>query len=183
MPTYAEVKLRPRVLVVTNDSTVFLEKNRIASAADMFGGRVTEVKNLVERLKSLTNDDGKPVVDVSFGIITTKYGFVPGDYQIMSYDEVMSDAAGYKEADERKKYVEQTSFLTRPFDLTIICVPNDMFGMFLEYDDIADGKLVAITSEKYKEECEKHGWMWLLRKGARVGNDNADRIVERVKTL
>ena len=48
---YAETKLMKRVLIVTNDSTVFLVKNRIATAFELFGGRVTEVKKLVERLE------------------------------------------------------------------------------------------------------------------------------------
>ena len=79
---YAETKLMKRILIVTNDSTVFLVKNRIATAFELFGGRVTEVKNLVKRLDTAVDDRGQKLCDVSFGVITTKYGFVPGNYQI-----------------------------------------------------------------------------------------------------
>ena len=42
------------VLVITNDSTVFTT-TRWVSAAEMFAGRVTEVKNLVESLAEISN--------------------------------------------------------------------------------------------------------------------------------
>lgn len=176
---YAETKTYTRVLVVTNDSTVFNVRKRLCAASDMFGGRVTEVRNLVDRLDSAVDDRGRKLCEVSFGIITTRYGFVPGSYQITDYPEVMSDRAGYEEADARKGYVEQTSFLMRPFDLTVLCVPNDMFAMFLDRGEMPDGRVVAVTSQRFKAECEAHGWVWLERRGARVGSANADEI-ERV---
>ena len=113
---YAETKLQKRVLIVTNDSTVFLVKNRIATAFEMFGGRMTEVKKLVERLDRAENDKGEKLCDVSFGVISTKYGFVPGNYQIMEYPHVMSNREEYIQADLDKNFVSQTSFITRPFD-------------------------------------------------------------------
>lgn len=180
---FAEMKMRKRVLVVTNDSTVFLVKGRLATPYDIFGGRVTEVKNLVKRLDTAVDDKGRKLCDVSFGVITTKYGFVPGNYQITDYPDVMSDADGYREADERRGFVEQTSFLTRPFDKTVMCVPNDMFAMFLEKGDIWDGRLIAVTSPKYREECERRGWNWLERRGARVGDANADEIERIIRSL
>ncbi len=178
-----ETRLGKRILIVTNDSTVFLEKGRIATPFEMFGGRVTEVKNLVKRLDTATNEKGNKLCDVSFGVITTKFGFVPANYQITSYDDVMSDKAGYLKADAEKGFVEQTSFLTRPFDRVIMCVPNDMFEMFLERDQIPNGRLIAVTGTKFKDECEKRGWVWLERKGARVGNDNADEIERLIREL
>lgn len=178
-----ETKLLKRILIVTNDSTVFLNKNRLDSAFNMFGGRMTEVKNLVARLDTATDENGKKLCDVSFGIISTKYGFVPGNYMITGYDDVMSDKEGYLEAEERKQYVEQVSYLTQPFDKVIFCMPKDMFSMFLEADQIQNGKLIAITSPDFKEECEKRDWVYLERRGARVGNENADRIEEIVREL
>lgn len=176
---YAELKMGTRVLIVTNDSTVFNARNRLASAYDMFGGRVTEVKNLVSRLDTATDERGSKLCEVSFGVITTKYGFVPGNYQIVDYPDVMSDRRGYEEADARKGFVEQTSFLMRPFDVVVLCVPNDMFAMFLERGGMPDGKLIAVTSPRFREDCERHGWVWLERRGARVGSANADEI-ERI---
>ena len=186
MPTrlVTETKIQKRVLVVTNDSTVFLEnKNLIAQAFDMFGGRVTEVKKLVAHLDTATKEDGSKLCDVSFGVISTKYGFVPGNYMISGYDEVMSDKAGYEDCEKRKQFVEQVSYLTQPFDKTIMCVPKDMFAMFLEADQIRDGALIAVTSPDFKEECEKRNWTFLERKGARVGEENAKKIEEIIRAL
>lgn len=182
VPLMTEMKLRKRILIVTNDSTVFL-KQGLCTPWDAFGGRVTEVKNLVARLDTAVDCKGGKLVDVSFGVITTKYGFVPGNYQIMPYVDVMSDRKGYEEAEERKGFVEQMSYLTKPFDKTVLCVPNDMFRMFLEKGDIEDGKLIAVTSPEFKDECEKRGWVWLERRGARVGSSNADEIERLVRDI
>ena len=179
----AETKLRQRVLVVTNDSTVFLVRNRIDTAYNMFGGRVTEVKNLVRRLDEAVRDDGSKLCDVSFGVITTRYGFVPGNYQIMEYPDVMSTREEYEAADAARDFVAQTSFLTKPFDKVVMCVPKDMFAMFLEADAIDDGKLIAVTSPDFREECERRGWTWLERRGARVGDANADEIERLVREM
>ena len=179
-----ETVLQTRILVVTNDSTVFLKnKNLVAQAFDMFGGRVTEVKNLVARLDTAKKEDGNKLCDVSFGVISTKYGFVPGNYMISGYDEVMDSKEGYQDCEERKQFVEQVSYLTQPFDKTIICVPKEMFRMFLEADQIRDGAVIAVTSPEFKEECEKRNWTFLERKGARVGDANADRIEELIRAL
>ncbi len=176
------MRLGKRILVVTNDSTVFL-KRALSTPWEIFGGRVTEVKNLVERLDTAVDGKGGKLCDVSFGVITTKYGFVPANYNILPYDGVMSDRKGYEEADGRKHFVEQTSFLTRPFDKVVMCVPNDMFEMFLDRGQIEDGKLIAVTSPRFREECERRGWTWLERRGARVGSGNADEIERLVREL
>ena len=179
-----ETVFQKRILVVTNDSTVFLEnKNLVAQAFDMFGGRVTEVKRLVARLDTATKENGSKLCDVSFGVISTKYGFVPGNYMISGYDEVMSDKAGYEDCEKRKQFIEQVSYLTQPFDKTIFCVPKDMFKMFLDADQIRDGCVIAITSPEFKEECEKRNWTFLERKGSRVGSENADKIEELIRAL
>lgn len=183
MKFITETVMQKRILIVTNDSTVFLNPNRIDTAFNMFGGRATEVKKLVARLDTAVDGNGKKLCDVSFGVITTQYGFVPGNYQIVSYNNVMSDRAGYEDCENRKQFVEQVSYLCKPFDKVVLCVPKDMFSMFLEADLIDDGKLIAVTNPCFKEECEKRGWTYLERNGARVGNDNADRIEEYVRDL
>ena len=58
-----------------------------------------------------------------------------------------------------------------------------MFQMFLDYDGIANDKLIAVTSPRFKDECEKRGWTWLERKGARVGDANADEIERLVREM
>ena len=177
-----EMKTSVRILVVTNDGTVFRSKG-VDSAFNMFGGRVTEVKSLVARLDTATDEKGRKLCDVSYGVITTRYGFVPGNYVIDSYPRVMSNKEEYEFVDEAKHFVEQVSYLCRPFDKVIFCIPKDMFAMFLKADQIEDGKLIAVTSPDFKEECEKRGWTFLERKGARVGEENADEIERLVREL
>lgn len=178
-----ETVLKKRILVVTNDSTVFTNKNKLDTAFNMFAGRMTEVKNLVARLDTAKDGNGGKLCDVSFGVITTKYGFVPGNYMISGYDDVMSDRAGYEECQERKQFVEQVSYLTQPFDLTIFCIPKDMFSMFLDANQIRKGAVLAVTSPDFKDECEKREWRFLERKGARVGSENADEIERIVREI
>ena len=48
---FVEAKIGKRILIVTNDSTVFLVKNRLATAFDIFGGRVTEVNHHEVRVR------------------------------------------------------------------------------------------------------------------------------------
>lgn len=183
MKFLTETVMRKRILIVTNDSTVFLNRSSIDSAFNMFGGRATEVKKLVARLDTAEKEDGTKLCDVSFGVISTMYGFVPGNYGIVSYDNVMSDRAGYEECQKRKQFVEQVSYLCKPFDKVILCIPKDMFAMFVEADQIDDGKLIAVTNPCFKEVCEKKGWSYLERNGARVGNENADEIERLIREL
>jgi predicted AAA+ superfamily ATPase len=58
-----------------------------------------------------------------------------------------------------------------------------MFRLFAEADLIDDGKLIAVTNPEFEELCQKKNWVYLERKGARVGSDNADRIEEIVREL
>jgi hypothetical protein len=177
-----ETKMSVRILVVTNDSTVFRSKG-IDSAFNMFGGRATEVKSLVARLDQAVDGEGKKLCDVSYGVITTRYGFVPGNYVIDSYPRVMANRREYEFVDAAKHFVDQVSYLCRPFDKVIFCIPKDMFAMFLEADAIEDGKLIAVTSPDFREECEKRGWTFLERRGARVGSENADEIERLVREI
>lgn len=178
-----DLHLNKRILIVTNDSKVFKDKNRLLSAFEMFEGRATEVKNLVARLDTAVDDNGRKLCDVSYGVITAHYGFVPGNYMITGYEDTMDTAEEYRKVDAAKGFVEQVSYLTRPFDKTIFCMPKEMFRMFLEYDGIGKGKLIAVTNPEFEEECKKRDWIYLERKGARVGNDNADRIEEIIREL
>ena len=51
-----ETVISKRILIVTNDSTVFTDKNRLRTAFEMFEGRMTEVKKLVARLDTATKE-------------------------------------------------------------------------------------------------------------------------------
>ena len=159
-----------RILVISNDSTVFL-KNGFVSAFEMFGGRLTEVKNLVARL----ND----VCDISFAIISGEFGFIPANYVVRKYDRVPSCKEEYEELQERKDFVGQTRFITQAFDKIIICVPKDMFAMLIPA--LPKGRVIAVTNECYRDVCEQNGWTFYLRKGARVGDANADAIVKQIE--
>lgn len=161
------------VLVITNDSTVFTT-TRWVSAAEMFAGRVTEVKNLVESLTELCT--------VSFGIISGKYGFIPANYVVMPYDNVPECKEDYEELQERTDYAEKIGYVCQQFfDRIVVCVPKDMFAIIK--DSLPDGKVIAVTNPCYEAECASRGWTYLHRSGARVGKDNAERIREIIRDL
>lgn len=162
----------PRVLVITNDSTVFL-KQGFVSASDMFGGRAAEVKGLVEKLSG--------VCDASLAFISGKFGFVPSNYVVMQYANVPSCREDYEELQRRKDFVGHAGYIARAFDRTVLCVPKDMFAMMM--DAMPPGKVIAVTSRSFKAECRKRGWSFYERKGPRVGEANADAIVAEVAAL
>ena len=169
-PLESDVK---QVLVITNDSTVFVTKQWV-SAYDMFGGRFTEVKNLVDRLKKHAQ--------TSFGVISGQFGFVPSNYVIMNYPNVPSCKEEYEETQERTDFVGKIEYVCRGFfDRIVVCVPKDMFAMLI--DVLPRDKVIAVTSPDFEEVCREHGWTFLPRKGARVGNENADAIIELIDKL
>ncbi len=164
----------PKVLVISNDSEVFL-KTGITSAFEMFGGRLTEVKNLVARLD--------PVCDISFGIISGFFGFVPANYSIAPYSKVPSCKEEYQALQDAKDYVGQIQYISQAFDRIVVCVPKDMFKILTDGDAFQYGKVIAVTSQDFEGLCKERGWVFLPRSGARVGSANADRIVEIVESL
>jgi len=166
--------------VVTNDSTVFLKKG-LATAFEMFGGRAEEVKRLVARLDT-AKKDGRKMCDVSFGLISTRFGFVPGNYVIASYDGVMSNKKDYERVQREKDYLGQVGQASVYFDRVVVCVPKDMFAMMLEDDTFMHGKVIAVTSPVFEEECAKRGWTHLERKrGPRLGKENAERVFRLIE--
>jgi len=159
-----------RALVITNDSTVFL-KEGLCSAREMFGGRVSEVRNFCNRLST--------VCDVSFGIISGRFGFVPGEYTVMPYPEVTDTPESYYELQQRKDYAGKINFVSRPFDVTVAFIPKAMMAILLD-NDAFTRKVIAVTADDFKDEFEKRGWSWYKRSGARIGKENADSIVKEI---
>jgi len=160
-----------RVLVITNDSTVFL-KDGLCSAKDMFGGRVKEVRNFCDRLSI--------ICDVSFGIISGVFGFVPGSHVIMPYRKVTDSPEAYLELQETKDYATKINVLSRPFDRIIVFVPKMMMAILLD-NDAFPRIVIAVTDKAFKEEFEERQWSWYERSGARIGKTNADKIFEELK--
>jgi hypothetical protein len=159
-----------KALVITNDSTVFRYEE--ASAEEMFGGRVTEVRNLKNRLSE--------ICDVSFGMISGKYGFIPGDRVITRYENVPDSAAEYKRLQERTDFSAWISMISERFDAVLIFVPKEMMRLIIEED--VECKVISSTSPKFKREFERRGWKFFERKGARVGKKNADDIVKLISS-
>jgi len=168
------------VLVVTNDSTVFLKKG-LSTAFEMFGGRTEEIKKLVARLDT-AEKDGRKMCDVSYGIISTRFGFVPGNYVIASYDNVMSKKEDYERVQKEKDYLGQLNRISMYFDRIVVCVPSAMFAMMLENETFQQGKVIAVTCLPFEKECSKRNWVFLERKGARLGKDNADKIFKLIES-
>jgi len=162
-----------RVLVITNDSTVFL-KDGVCSAKDMFGGRVTEVRNFCNRLSK--------ICDVSMGIISGRFGFVPGEYVVMPYREITDTPDSYLRLQEEKDYATKINIVSRPFDRIAAFVPKAMMAILLD-NDAFPRKVIAVTDTVFKEEFERRGWSWYERSGARIGKANADKIFSELKKL
>ncbi len=172
------------VLVITNDSQVFLSDG-ICSAFELYGGRCQEIKNLVRDLDLGKTKDGKPLCAVSFGIVTSRYGFVPADYVVMKYppETVMSTPEDYERVQKEKDYLGMMHKTTSTFDRIIVCVPRHMMEMILDADVLPRGRVIAVTSPALKERVEANDWMFLERRGARLGNENRDRVMAEIERL
>ena len=162
-----------KVLVITNDSSVFLKKG-LCAAKDMFGGRVTEVRNFCNRLSA--------VCDVSFGIISGRFGFVPGEYTVMPYGEVTDTPEAYYDLQQRKDYASAINYVSRYYDAAVVFVPKAMAAILID-NNAFPKKVIAVTDELFKEYFNRNGWSWYKRSGARIGKDNADAIIEEIRSL
>jgi len=160
-----------RVLVITNDSSVFLSDG-VCAAKDMFGGRVTEVRNFCTRLSE--------ICEVSFAVISGRFGFVPGEYTVMPYPEVTDTPEAYHELQVRKDYASKINFVSRVFDRVVVFVPKAMMAVLLD-NDAFPGNVTAVTAKEYKEHFEMNGWSWYERSGARIGKANAAAIHEEIE--
>ena len=172
------------VMVITNDSTVFL-KDGICSAYELFGGRCQEIKNLVRDLDLAKKDDGKPLCTVSFGIVTSRFGFVPADYTVMKYpaEEVMSTPEDYERVQAAKDFLGKIRYCTTTFDRIVVCVPKHMMEMILDSGCLPRGVVIAVTSPELRERVEANDWMFLERRGARLGNENREAVMDEIKRI
>ena len=172
------------VLVITNDSAVFL-KDGLCSAYELFGGRCQEVKYLVRDLDLARKEDGQPLCTVSFGIITSRYGFIPADYTVEKYppETVMSKPEDYEALQAKKDFLGKIYNTTSTFDRIVLCVPRHMMEMILDADILPEGRVIAVTSPALKERVEAKDWMFLERKGARLGNENRDIVMNEIVRL
>ena len=58
-----------------------------------------------------------------------------------------------------------------------------MVEMILDADVLPEGRVIAVTSPALKERVEAKDWMFLERKGARLGNENRDIIMDEIVRL
>ena len=154
-----------RILIVTNDGTVFLKER--GSAEEMFGGRVTEVL----RLKTSLSEGH----DVSLAVISGRYGLISGDETISRYTDVPDSAGGYKELQIRTDYAGRLKMMSGQFDLTLVFVPKDMMHVLIENGSLPENTM-AVTGREFMDVFERNGWMFLERNGARIGKKNAEAI-------
>jgi len=154
-----------RILIVTNDGTVFLKDE--GKAEEILGGRVREVLDLKRSLS-----DGH---DVSLALISGRYGLISGDRVISQYSNAPDTSAGYAELQTRTDYAGRLKVMSRSFDMTMVFVPKDMMRILIAGGSLPRNTL-AVTSPEFIDVFEKNGWKFLERKGARIGNKNAESI-------
>lgn len=171
---------KKNILIVTNDSEV-TTSNRLESAGELYGGRVTEVRNFVNALMEEFGEEGEDTMTVSFGLITTFYGFVPSNYCVSKYKYAMSNKEEYQRTQNERDYAGKLEYVSRGFDKVVLCVPKEMFRILAENDALHDGKIIAVTSKEFKGLCGEKGWTFFERKGARLGKKNAKNITKYLR--
>ena len=159
-----------KVSVITNDSTVSCHEE--SEAEDMFGGRVTEVRNLKNLIST--------VCETELFFISGAYGLVPGDTKIKRYSNVPDTRSEYQTTEERTGFAKAVSEVTRSSDITVIFVPKEMMRIIMREE--LQGMIISVTNVEFKNEFEKRGFVFLERRGARVGRANARRIREIISS-
>lgn len=175
VPIAAPPTGKKNIMIVTNDSGV-ATSDRLESAGELYGGRVTEIREFVKSLEEEFGEEGDGTMCVSFGLITTFFGFVPSNYCISKYEYAMSNEEEYQKTQDERDYAGRLEYVSRGFDKVVLCVPKDMFRILVENDALHDGKIIAVTSKDNRKLCEERGWAFFERKGARLGKKNAAAI-------
>lgn len=173
---------RKNIMVVTNDSEV-TTSDKLESAGKLYGGRVTEIREFVKSLEKEFGEEGDNTMNISFGLITTYFGFVPSNYSIAKYKYAMSNKKEYQITQDQRDYAGKLEYVSRGFDKVILCVPKEMFRILVDNDALHHGKVIAVTSKEFRELCEERDWMFLERRGARLGKKNAERIKKYLREL
>ena len=144
---------------------------------------VTEIRDFVKSIEKEFGNEGSNTVDVSFGLITTYFGFVPSTYCITRYAYAMSDKDQYQLTQDKRDYAGTLEFVSRGYDRVLICVPKEMFRILVDNNALHDGKIIAVTTKEFKGLCEERGWTYLERKGARLGKENAEQVRQILRDL
>lgn len=170
------------LLIVTNDSEVFLSK-KLEAAGDLFGGRVTEIKDFVKSMEAEFDKEGSNTWTISFGIISTLFGFVPSTYCIAQYSYAMSNKEQYQAVQDRKDYAGTLEYVSRGYDKVLVCVPKEMFRIMADNYAFHKGKIIAVTSKEFEGLCKENDWIFLERKGARLGKENAEKVRQIIRDI
>ena len=80
-------------------------------------------------------------------------------------------------------FLGKIDYTCKLFDRIVVCVPKHILKMILDSNALPNGRVIAVTSPDFKEECEKRDWLFLERRGARVGDANADIIFEEIRKI
>jgi hypothetical protein len=173
---------KKKLLIVTNDSEAFLSK-KLEAAGDLFGGRVTEIKDFVKSMESEFGKEGNDTWVVSFGIISTLFGFVPSTYCITQYSYAMNNKEQYQAVQDRKDYAGTLEYVSRGYDKVLVCVPKEMFRIMVDNFAFHKGKIIAVTSKEFEGVCKEYDWVFLERKGARLGKENAEKVRQVIRDI
>ena len=171
-----------RTLLLSNESEIFLihgsngfrwdalsavHRSSKFRAEELFGGRFTEIKRFKDRLSES--------LDTHLAIISFAHGLVDGDYPISPYE-------GYCEG-ERINSVEKAHglsdavhFITEAPEMIIVCLPNDILSHLLDAGALPVHKCIFVASVSMHHRLHDSPLV-LIRRGARLGRDNAEKIM------
>lgn len=177
------------ILIISNESEIFIiqsdeerrslrytqlsegESHRMVPAEDLFGGRFTEVRNLRNQLACK--------VKVKLAIVTRKYGLIEGEERITPYLGYVSNTQGICEIEENFALCETIRKMIDACDMAIICLPKNILSFFIRNQVFSKkSKIVFITTEDLAINLKGDYFITMPRRGARVGKDNAQRLLQ-----
>jgi len=185
---------KPKVLVITNESEIFRiktdegrqgrryallskeEQSGHVPAEDIFGGRFTEVRNLRDKLAQIVN--------VDLAVITKEYGMIEGLKPIIPYSGYVSTSNDIIETEKKHRMSEKLRTMIDDYDLVVFCIPRNLLEFFIDQKLFSNRvKIVFITSRDLALRLQQDFFTILPRLGARVGHENALKIMQICRNI
>lgn len=149
----------------------------LGPAGDRLGGRFTEVRNLHDRLSAEH--------EASLKVISGRYGLIDASDPIVPYHHPVGSKREIDELERRTGFVEDLVRVMKEYECVVFLLPKAFVGVLKERGVfVTDGTVIAVTSRDFKECLDRRpNCLFMERRGARVGRENAGLIRSTLKRL
>lgn len=149
----------------------------LGPAGDRLGGRFTEVRNLFDRLSAEH--------EACLKVISGRYGLIESSDPIVPYDLPVESRKGIEDLEERTRFVEDLFRAMKGQECVVFLLPKGFVELLKEREVfVTDHTVIAVTSRDFKGYLDQRSnCLFMERRGARVGRENARLIQSTLKRL